>query len=245
MRYASKIGIWLAVFLVVLAVRFPYEPVFLRLITKVQETTQAQISWDEVSASIFGAKLKGLRVSMPSGFAFSADQAEITPSLKGLKITCTQTAKDGNASALLTKNSVDFKSEKLEMETGSQDLGTIIMAGNLTYALSDASVKGEARFVIPDLSGLLPVSLKNVEIGSAISTDSSAGNKDNQTIVNALTLYGQGLDGDGTLNLTYPKDGGSPNLSGELHVNAAGAGSQTIKLGGTWAQPQWNLAGAN
>ena len=245
MRYASKIFIWLAVFLAVLAVRFPYEPVFLRLVTKVQETTRAQISWDEINASILGAKFKGFHVSMPSGFAFSADQAEIVPSLKGLKISCTQTAKDGKASALLTKTNVEFTADKLEMETGSKDIGTVKMTGNLTYALSEATVKGEARFVIPDLSGLLPISLKNIEIGTIISTAAPSGNKSAQTIVNALTLYGEGLSGDGTLNLTSSKDGGSPTISGELNVNAAGLDPKTIKLGGTWAQPQWNLAGAN
>lgn len=244
MRYAAKIAIWLAVFLAVLAIRFPYEPVFLRIIKQVQETTQAQISWDELHASILGAKFQGFRVIMPSGFAFSADQAAISPSLKGLTISCTQTAKDGKASALVTNKNIEFNADKLEVDTGSKDIGTVKMSGNLAYALEDASVKGEARFVIPDLSGMLPISLKNIEIGSAISTEAAGAQKDTTTIVNALTIYGEGLDGDGTLKFTYTKGSDSPALSGALNVNAAGLGSQTIELGGTWAQPQWNLAGA-
>ena len=237
MRYTSKIALWLAVFLVFFAVRFPYEPMFLRLITKIQEMTQAQISWDDASANILGAKLNNFQVKTPAGFAFAADQATIVPTLKGLKATCTQTAKDGRASALLTSKGLEFSAEKLEIDT-------VKMSGNLTYGSYNDSIKGEARFVLPELSGIAPVTLKNIEIGSVISTDSSNKNKDTSIISNALTVYGQGLDGEGDLKFISTKGGASPSLNGKLNINAVGLGRQTIILGGTWAQPQWNLAGA-
>lgn len=244
MRYIGKIALWLAVFLAVFAVRFPYEPVFLSLITNIQAATQAQISWDDVSANILGAKFSGFQVKMPSGFAFSADQATIVPTLKGLRAACTQTAKDGKATALLTGKGLEFAAEKLEIDTGSKDIGTVKMTGNLTYGLNDASIKGEARFVIAELSGIAPVTLKGLEIGSAISTDNSQKNKDVSVIVNALTVYGQGIDGQGTLKFISTKGGSSPSLNGKLDINAVGLGRKTIILGGTWAQPQWNTTGA-
>ncbi|MBQ7568426.1 hypothetical protein IJT17_06435 [bacterium] len=243
MRYIYGIALWLAVFLLVFAYRFPYEPVFLRLITKLQEQTQAQIAWDDISANILGAKLHGLTVAMPSGFSFTSDQATITPSLSGLCLKCTQTAKDGRAQAQLTSKGVEFSAEKLEVSTGSQDLGTVVMSGNLNYALNGAGIKGELRLVVPELSGVLPMPLNNLEIGTVIASKETA-DANSSAVSNDLTLYGEGLDGTGNITFTFTQGGSSPSLSGELNINTTGFGTHTIKLGGTWAQPQWNLAGA-
>lgn len=244
MRYLSKIIVWLAIFFIVLAWRFPYELVFIKAIDSLKEQTKAQITWDELEANLFGAKLKNLQIVMPSGFKFSSDQAIIRPKFTGITFACTQTAKGGQAKLTMTHSSLELETDKLEADTGSNDIGIVNLSGNLAYTIANSAIKGELHLTIPSLSGALPIPLKNLEVGATIASDGTTSNNKNLTISNALTIYGEGLDGSGNVYLKFAQGSTSPSMNGELTVNAKGLGTHTIKLGGTWAQPQWNLAGA-
>lgn len=244
MRFAAKVGIWLAVFAVVLAYRFPYQYVFLRLIDEAQRSTNAQITWSELEANILGAKLQDLEVTMPSGFSFQADRATIRPSFSGIVAKCEQTSTEGSCTAQLGRSGLEFQAEKLQVNTGSDDLGTVAMSGNLTYALTDKNLSGEIHLLIPELRGILPMPLKGLEIGDTLSTETAKGDTKSSILKNSLKLFGEGIDGQGQLDLTTTEGASSPALSGELTVTTKGFGTHTIDVGGTWARPKWNLAGA-
>lgn len=243
MKFLSRLIVWFLVFLAVLAFRFPYEPIFLRFLAEIQEKTNATMSWDNVDANLLGAKITNFHIQLPSGFQFDSDQATITPSLNGLVLNCTQTAQGGNAKFQIDRKNLSFQADKLVASVGFEGLGKVTSSGHLLYALSGGALKGEMRLVIPELSGLAPIPITNLEVGVALNSD---GAKDNTTVLdNKLTVFAEGLDGEGQIGLTFHPDTASPALSGEITVTTNGFGTHTIKLGGTLAQPEWNLAGAN
>ncbi len=246
MKFLIKLIVWIAIFLVVLAIRFPYQPLFLELMDRIQETTNAQITWEEAEANILGAKLKGLEVLMPSGFSFKADTATIRPSLSGLTVACKQTTIDGKANAQLTSKGLEFSADKLSVNTGSNELGEVTMSGDLLYGLNGTDLSGELHLNIPTLSGALPMPLKDLEIGAKLSSD---GGKESSSKVSRLNttvnLYSNdGIEGSGNVTLTYTEGKASPGLSGNLNVRTKAFGTHNITLGGTWAQPDFKLAGA-
>ncbi len=246
MRFLTKLIVWIAVFLVVLAIRFPYQPLFLELMNKIQDTTKAQITWEEAEANILGAKLKGLAVLMPSGFSFKADTATIRPSFSGLTVACKQTTVDGQANAQLTSKGLEFSADKLSVNTGSNEIGEVTMSGDLLYGLNGTDLNGELHLKIPTLSGALPMPLKDLEIGAKIS---SANDNESSSTVSSLNttvnIYSNdGIDGNGNVTLTYTEGTASPRLSGTINVQTKAFGTHNITLGGTWAQPDFKLAGA-
>lgn len=243
MKILSRTIIWIAIFLCVLAFRFPYKPVFLRFLSEIQAQTSATMSWDSVDANLLGAKISNFHIELPSGFQFDSDQATITYSFSGLVLRCTQTAKGGDAQFQIDRQNLTFQADKLVATVGFESLGEVTVTGNLTYALAGGALKGEMRLLIPELNGLAPIPLTNLEVGVALNSEGASNGT--TTLDNKLTIYGEGLDGEGQVVLTFNPETNSPALGGDLNITTAGFGTHTIKLGGTLAQPEWNLAGAN
>lgn len=277
MKTVTKVIVWAIVFIVVLACRFPYTTVFRNAVARVETATGARLTWDTCKIGLTGAKLTGFAVRLPSGMNFAADSVSVRPNFQGFHTDIQQTTQSGKCSVEVGKNALVFHSDNLEVDTGSKDLKTVRMTGDLTYRMSDAYGKGELRLEIAELTGVLPLPLKGLKIGTVTTiepiltgalsnknqdqanSDASptpntptsegapAGNNvtsGRSVIHNKISLLAQGITGEGNVDLTSNGDGRSPSLAGSLTVKTDGFGNHTITLGGTWAKPEWNLAGA-
>lgn len=251
MRYLWKALAWLVLFGLVLVWRFPYQAILDGQVANIEKLTGTKLSWSDCQAGLTGADIRELSVGMPSGMKFSADRVIITPSFSGFKAQIDQTTTNGKATVELQTGRLLFHSQDLQVDTGSSDFKMVTMSGDLTYKLSDNSGKGELHLVIPELSGVLPVTLKNLEVGTKINlsqttAEPSSPNATPQIVSvvdNKLTLFGEGLSGEGQLTARSHANASSA-LSGELKVTTQSFGTHNIEIGGTWAKPEWNLVGA-
>ena len=241
MRTVFKIFIWLVIFVVVFVLRFPYHAVFVKLVEHAETATEASLTWDKADVGLMGADISGLNVSTSSGFSFSADKVHIHPSLSGLKADLTQGPK-GKGTAAFHKNELHFTCEEINVDTGSQELQTVTMNADITYSLSQSKGEGTVNLKIPELADVLPVKLTNLEIASKIHFKEDS--KTNvSTTDNDITLYGEGFTGEGKATITA-NGSDSPDLKGQLNVKTKQFGNHKISLGGTWARPEFKLAGA-
>ena len=176
----------------------------------------------------------------------------------------------GTASLKAAAPSVlSFESENLVVNTGSNSLQAIILSGNLDLANSEG--KGVINLKVPYLKiDALPIPLQNIEIGSTVTMSpvkakknksKSSKKKNNKKqeetepeaetesasfkIVNKITLFNDQATGEGIVTMITSPRGDSPSLNGELELKTKMLGTHKVRIGGTWANPEWNLAGAN
>lgn len=286
MKTFSKVAAWLIIFVVVLLFRFPYRTVFINFAAKLHQQTGIQLAWEELDVGLLGAHLDKMRLTTPGGSRFAADKAVFTPSWSGFSANFNQTGFEdaeevtaenaapsedsasnnskpapGQATLNLKNGHLTFTADNLLVDTGSADLKKVRLTGTLTFDPLAKAGKGELTIKVPQISGLLPIPLKNLEIGTKVAmapaaaseknspTSTPAANDSAKTasgsrITNKLTLFGQGLTGNGEATLTTSPSGASPALEGTLTVKTTSFGTHTIAIGGTWEKPTWNLAGA-
>ncbi len=170
----------------------------------------------------------------------------------------------GTASLSVNASELTFKSENLALDTGSKDLKAVQLSGQLNYNYLSSKGKGTLDLKVPSLKGSLPVELHNLEIGANItiepyeaSTSSrngqvsssaegqTADSSPKRTSVNSrLTLYNQDVTGEGLVSLRSTPQSSSPMLNGDLTFKTKMFGTHKVNISGTWANPEWNLAGA-
>lgn len=178
----------------------------------------------------------------------------------------------GTASLKAAAPSVlSFESDNLVVNTGSKSLQAIILSGNLDIVNSEG--KGVINLKVPSLKiDALPIPLQNIEIGSTVTMSpvkakkNKSKNKSNKKknkkkqeetepetdtestsfkIVNKITLFNDQATGEGIVTMITSPRGDSPSLNGELELKTKMLGTHKVRIGGTWANPEWNLAGAN
>ena len=164
MKILTRIGAFLAIFLLALLWRFPYDTLVEQSVRRAETATGATIIYDPVSAGPLGVKVNNLQISMPSGASIRFDSARIFPTREGLRATGYQ--KDNEMKATVSPTTLVFSLTNIEVETGSEGIGKATATGQLTYGLSSREGKGELRLVIPELKLPLPVD-PSIEIGSA------------------------------------------------------------------------------
>ena len=167
----------------------------------------------------------------------------------------------GTASFKLTSGKLNFKSDNLAFDTGSKDLKAIQLSGHLNFNYNKSEGKGELNMKIPSLKGSLPVALHNIEMGTNITIqpdpkssrgshkdkkDAKNGTKADQALLinNRLTLYNEAVTGEGDIIMRTRPNGTSPTLDGTMELKTKMFGTQKVGVAGTWAKPEWNLAGA-
>ncbi len=170
----------------------------------------------------------------------------------------------GTASLSLNASELNFKSENLALDTGSKDLKAVQLSGQLNYNYLSSKGKGTLNLKVPSLKGSLPIELHDLEIGANItiepyeaSTSARSGqagssaevqtaeNSPKRTSVNSrLTLYSQDVTGEGLVSLRSTPQSNSPMLNGDLTFKTKMFGTHKVNISGTWANPEWNLAGA-
>ena len=221
--------------------------------------------------AFIGYSLKGLSVNFTQ-----YDSARVLAEASNSKTTDTDSAakatdserKDnvipGTASLNLNASELNFKSENLALDTGSQDLKAVQLSGQLNYNYLSSKGKGTLDLKVSSLKGSLPIELHDLEIGANItiepyeaststrsgqvgSVDASqrADNAPKRTSVNSrLTLYSQDVTGEGLVSLRSTPQSSSPMLNGDLTFKTKMFGTHKVNISGTWANPEWNLAGA-
>ncbi|MBQ7502161.1 hypothetical protein IJT93_05525 [bacterium] len=178
----------------------------------------------------------------------------------------------GTASLRAAAPSVlSFESENLVVDTGSKSLQAIVLSGNMNIVNYEG--KGVINLKVPYLKiDALPIPLQNIEIGSTVTMTPVKG-KNNQIkpskkknvkkknqeteaeetgtertsfkIVNKITLFNDQATGEGIVTMITSPRGDSPSLNGEIELKTKTLGTHKVRIGGTWANPEWNLAGAN
>ncbi|MGM9992702.1 MAG: hypothetical protein ACI376_07680 [Candidatus Bruticola sp.] len=294
MKILLRVAVWVAVFVLVLLLRLPYETILTRVIASAESSTGISITWDEMSMGLTGINLNKLLVTIPSGGYFTADKAFVGYSLSGLSVDFTQydSAKvlaeasrrssspnseaaassasssdssnqanivPGTASLRINASELTFKSDNLALDTGSKDLKAVRLSGQITYNYIQNKGKGTFDFKVPSLKGSLPIELNNLEIGANItiepyeakvssaarSSTTAASAASKSTSVNSLlTLYSQDVTGEGSVLLRSVPQTSSPTINGDLTFKTKMFGTHKVNISGTWANPEWNLAGA-
>jgi len=239
--------LWSALFLVFVVVRFPYRAVFERTVARFEEATGADLAWEEADVGMFGVDLRGFTLNLPSGANVKTDRARIQPAWKGLTATLTQTREAGSARARLEGDDLFVHADKIQVDTGSRDLQTVRASGEMNYNLGSRLGRGEVRLALPELSGVLPMQIPNLEVGAKVRIKPAAGKPTGGTEVTSdINLFGEGISGKGQVTLRPVPGGGPPKLSGDLSIDAGQLGTHQVRVGGTWGRPEWSLArGAN
>lgn len=243
MRVLGAILAWLLLFALFLALRFPYRAVFERTVARIETATGADLGWEEADVGLLGVSLRGFTMRMPSGAQFSADRAHFRPAWRGLSATFGQTQAKGQATMRLAGSTLTVHAEDLQVDTGSRDLATVRLTGDLAYDLNTREGKGEIRMAVPDLSRVLPLPVPSLEVGARLTIRPVAGAGPPTTEVNTeISLFGEGITGGGNVRLRSQPGGGPPALAGSLQINAGKLGTHAIRVGGTWGRPEWSLA---
>ncbi|MGI5842618.1 MAG: hypothetical protein ACOX9B_00335 [Candidatus Xenobium sp.] len=247
MRTLGTVMLWLLIFLAFLALRFPYQALFEQAVGRLEASTGADLTWEEAEAGPTGVHLRGFEVQMASGATFQADRARFRPAWKGLSATLGQTRLAGQANAQLQGSRLTLHAEDLQVDTGSRDLGTVKLTGDLTYDLTSREGDGEIRMTLPDLSGVLPIPVPSLEVGAKVVVRPVPGNgPPANDVTSEISLFGEGVSGKGKVNLRTSPGGNSPGLTGVLQIDAGPLGNHTVRVGGTWGRPEWSLVqGAN
>ena len=243
MRRLGSLLAWLLLFLVFLAMRFPYRAVFERAVARLETATGADLAWEEANVGLLGVDLRGFSVQMPSGARFAADRTRFQPAWNGLSASFAQTQAGGKATARLQGSTLTLHAEDLQVDTGSRDLKTVRLTGDLAYDLNSGQGNGELRMALPDMSSVLPIPIPTLEVGAKVVLRPVQGAGQKATEVTSdLSLFGEGISGKGKVNLRSTPGAGPPTLNGILQIDAGQLGTHTVRIGGTWGRPQWSLA---
>jgi hypothetical protein len=234
MRILTQIGVFLAVFVLVLAWRFPYDTLVEQSVRRAETATGATIIYDPVSAGPLGVRVSNLQISMPSGASIRFDTARIFPTREGLRATAYQ--KDNEMKATVNPTTLTFSLNNIEVETGSEGIGRATATGQLTYELASREGRGELRLVIPELKLPLPVD-PSIEIGAAYTIRNVGTPELPRTGVSAeVKLMNKDITANGTVSLEGQPPPSRPLLNGNLSFDAP-TGQGTLQLAGTWDKP--------
>lgn len=243
MRFLGHLLAWVLLFSLFLVLRFPYQAVFEQAVARIEASTGADLAWEEARVGMLGVDLRGFSLRMPSGARFSADRARFRPAWGGMTALLDQTQAKGRATAGLRGSTLELHAEDLQVDTGSRDLATVRLTGDLSYDMNQRTGGGEVRMAVPDLSKVLPLPVPALEVGAKVTLRSVAGAGPPTSEVNAeLSLFGEGISGGGTVRMQSQPGGGPPALNGSLKINAGTLGTHEVRVGGTWGRPEWSLA---
>lgn len=235
MRVLIKIVVFIAVFLIVLLWRFPYDALMEKSVRRAEVATGATIIYHLVSAGPLGVRVNDLQINMPSGATIRFDSAKIFPSRHGLRATAYQ--KENEMKVTVTPTNLDLTLQGIRVETGSEGLGAATATGTLNFVLASREGKGELRLVIPELKLPLPIS-GDIEIGSSYTIRNLGTPQQPRTGVSAeVKLLADMITANGTISLEGQPPPSRPLLNGNLSYDAQALGRGTMQLAGSWDKP--------
>lgn len=281
MKILIKIAIWIAVFIVVLIIRFPYEALATKAVARLEKSSGISVSWEKSQLGWGGLTLKDLLVTLPSGSKFKADTAKLrftsgqvnlefvqnNPlALLGVEASDkTKALEPSTASLKASTSDITFESDDLVVDTGSSDLSVVQVSGKLSFQTFKGEGKGVINLKVPKMKVNLPFAVDNVEIGSKVTIKpylssrdknkrhdkKNKNSKDDSTspstlkITNKVKIFNANVTGEGQVFMYTHKNNTSPNLAGEIEFKTQKFGTHKVNINGTWAKPEWNLAGAH
>lgn len=235
MKILIRIAVFLAVFVLVLIWRFPYDALVESSIRKAESATNATITYKPVSAGPLGVKVSDLQINMPSGAAIRFDSAKLFPTTSGARVTALQGENEMKATLSPTSLHLDLKD--ISVDTGSSGIGTARATGDLQYGLNSREGKGTLRLVIPELKLPLPVD-PAMEIGAAYTIRKVGEGKQARAGVSAdVNLLNKDITANGTISLEGQPAPARPAISGNLNYEHKTLGRGSLQLGGTWDNP--------
>lgn len=239
MRILIKIVAFLAIFIVVLILRFPYDALVEKSVRRAESSTGATIIYQPVSAGPLGVRVNDLQINMPSGTAIRFDSATISPTFSGVRVTAKQ--KDNEMKATVSPSTLDLSLTSITVETGSEGIGEATATGTLHYKMALREGNGELRLVIPELKLPLPIPDPSMEIGSVFTIRNVGTPQQPRTGVSAeVKLLNKDIAANGTVSLEGQPPPSRPLINGNLSFDAP-TGQGTLQLGGTWDKPSIKL----
>ncbi|MCR4784359.1 MAG: hypothetical protein K6A35_07555 [bacterium] len=190
MKLLSKIGVWLAVFVIVLIWRLPYETIIGRVLSNAERVTGISITWEDMSMGLTGVNLKKLLVSLPSGSRFTADTAFISYSWKGLHMQFRQYDSPRILAAAMNRTP---SSDESETSGRNSDAGGVSKgkAGPAESSISqDSSIPGSASLALD--ASQLEFKSENLALETG-SKDLQAVQLSGQLSYNYQTSHGKGV----------------------------------------------------
>lgn len=237
MRALLKIVVFLVLFVVFLAWRFPYDSLVERAVRQAEAATGSTIIYQPVSAGPLGVKVKNLNVTLASGASLQFDTARLFPTRKGLKATAYQG--DSEMKVNFNGTLLNLELDDITVKSGNDMIGTARATGTLNYGVVSREGDGSLRLVVPELGIPLPLPDKSVEFGSSF-TIRNVGTADLPRSGVAAELNLISGDGSATANGTVTLEGqpppASPLLNGNLRYESPLARGN-LRLSGTWDNP--------
>ncbi|MBI3928598.1 MAG: hypothetical protein HY319_23870 [Armatimonadetes bacterium] len=242
MRWVLNGLLLIALYLIFLVIRFPYETLVERSIATVEQATGAAISWTPESAGPLGVHMRDLDIQLASGAHLAFGEARLHPTWSGLVATLSQ--EGGIASVRLSHRELQLNLKDVEVDTASTELGITRLTGDLLYDLQSHGGSGDLGMKIPNFQAPLPIPEIPIELGAKITIQrlggESAARAGSTVTAETRILGGQEFSAEGTVQITTQAGGGSPMLNGSLRYEAQ-QNRGTLTIGGTWENPTWSV----
>lgn len=236
MRVISRIAVFLAVFFVVLVLRFPYDALVEKSVRRAELATGATITYQPLSAGPLGVKVANLQIFLPSGASVAFDRAHIYPTRQGLSAVAYQ--KENEMKISVTMSTISLILANIDLDTGGAGIGRATVSGDLTYGLSTREGKGQLGLKIPELKLPLPISDPSMEVGSSFTIRNVGTAQEPRTGVSAeIKLINKDLTANGTISMQGQAPPAKPLLNGNLSYEHQQFGRGSLQLGGSWDKP--------
>lgn len=237
MKAVKQTALFVALYIIFLAYRFPYEAVVVSSIDAFSRSTGFRVTYSIRSASLFGVYLEKIHVESPAGMKIDFGSAKLVPGLGTISAFLTQPA------GSLTINSerdgtVRIQPEKIGLESGMKELGTARITGDLNYNIYQKRGGGDLSIEVAKPQLPLPTP-DGLELGTKLAYEQKDGGYEVKAEVHLVGGGGQSEGADGNV-MVEPQPQQPGKLSGTLRVHSAlKSGSSTLRLSGTWRKPQF------
>lgn len=245
MRYLRYPLIFLISYLLFLAWRFPYFALVAQSISSFEKATLARVEYTQKSASLWGVQLEKVKVSFPSGVKMEFGSARMRPGFGRLSAFFSQSAAGGGGQAQLNvepDGTAVLKMDKIAMESGSQELGSIKVTGDLNYNLLKKEGTGDLRMEIPKFQAPLPVPEMLMEAGAKLNYQEKVPKAGHEVRAEVHLLSGTEFSADGQISVD-PQPGLLPGRLGGTLLFKTPLKRGTLRLEGTWKKPQFSIVG--
>lgn len=232
-----RILIFVVVFLVTIAWKFPYEQAVADRVAAIESSTGIQVDYTPESASIMGVEWKDIRVTTPAGVKVQFNSARLRPGLRGLSVQAVQDK--GQGRLIMDPNGdLNLRMDQLSFDSGSKVLGQVTVTGNVTQSFSKHQGEGSLRLVLSHHNIPLPVEVDSFETGNRLFwQDRGQGYELN---IEVKLTGGADITADGNLKLE-PQAGQAYRLSGSLNVQTRLGLKGRLIPSGTWKNIQWTM----
>ena len=235
MRNARVVAGCFFLYLAFLLWRFPYQAAVDHAVRRFESASGARVEYRPHTASLFGVQLQDVKVHWPSGVEIRFASAQVYPGFSGVRTRLVQPQGSGEA-RLDRSGRLEVKLDRIQVESGSQEFGSVRATGDLFYNVVRRDGGGDLRVEIPRFRASLPIPEMALDIGTKLTVTYKGIGHEIRAEVHAVG--GQEFAADGPVVIEPQPGALPPRLSGTLQFKAPGLPRGTIRLEGTWKKPQ-------